>query len=762
MNPVTLVFGGFLGVWAASLAWAGGVTENGLPATAAALAALYLASLPALKEPARLSRPALLLLSLLAATFLLDLLPGPAFLHPVTHRLRVQHGLNPLAWPAGADTFYTVRVLAQACTYTLTALLILRLRQAGLSTSTLLSGLVAVISAEAAAGLVQQFGDFKSVPFYGPRSSPDSASGTFVSRNNFAGLMAIGLVLAVARAYGKFAWPSRGSGSTPTSASKPRWMRRVEGGWTWTLAAALFVVALVVSRSRGGALSAIGGLTLLPLFHRGRASLAGAAALLAVAALAVFVANPAGLLDRFSQMDPFDLGAEQRWTIFTTTVAAALHQPILGFGWGTHPRAYHPFQPPSLFGQIHHAHNEYVNVFFETGALGLALCLAALAFWYVRVWRAQKPLPGPDRMPVTAALAAVSVTLLHSLVDFDLRITGVGIAWAALLGLGAAAIRDGDARPTWPIAVVALLAAGACWQVPLEGSLGLAPYDHKAAWNAGEVEVAADLWPAEIHLQREAGLTLWERGDKAKANVCFKRLFETEPGAIDGVLDEVGVDGFEALLPETAAARAMYAGALVKRGRWQEAAEAFARGPVDAAGCDYFASTLETAGQWGLEASVRERRLGLKSDAWAHAASASAWLKLGVYDRALERARTASRVDPTNALWAARRAQILHAKGDRVAAVEAWTEACALAPAELEWRLGRGYTELAEKTYVAAAEDFKEVLKSRPDDRGATLALVQALEGQGQSASARILADEWLRKHPDDAGARALRDSLRK
>jgi tetratricopeptide (TPR) repeat protein len=363
-------------------------------------------------------------------------------------------------------------------------------------------------------------------------------------------------------------------------------------------------------------------------------------------------------------------------------------------------------------------------------------------------------------MPVTAALAAVSVTLLHSLVDFDLRITGVGIAWASLLGLGAAAIRDGVPRPTWPIAILALVAAAACRQIPLEGSLGLAPYDHKAAWNAGEVEVAADLWPAELNLQREAGLTFWERGDKAKAAVCFKRLFETEPNAVDGILDEVGVESFEALLPGTAAARARYAGALAQRGRWQEAADAFTRGPIDAAGCDYFASMLETAGQWGLEATVREKRLTLKSDGWAHAASASAWLKLGAYDRALERATTASRVDPTQARWAGLRATILDAKGDRVAAVEAWTEACRLAPTELEWRMGRGFTELAEKTYVSAAEDFKEVLKSKPDDRRAVLALVQAFVGQNQAASARILLDDWIRKHPDDGGARALRNGI--
>ncbi|MBV8881350.1 MAG: tetratricopeptide repeat protein [Planctomycetaceae bacterium] len=753
MMPLPAVWAAFLAVWAASLFWLGGVSHHGTPATAVALAALYLVSLLVLKEPARLSRSALVCLGAVGATFLVQILPGPAFLFPYTAALRDRHGLGPW-WPATADAYYTARVLAQVTTYTLSGLLVLRLRQAGLSTSSVLAGLTGILVLEALVGLVQQFGGIKDIPFYGPRPSPDSASGTFVSRNNFGGLMAVAFVVAVARAWSRFAWPHRGS-------DKPRWIRRVEGGWTWALAAFLFAVALVASKSRGANLAALGGLALLPLLHRGRAGMAGIAALVGVAAVAVFVANPSGLAERFATIDPFDLGADQRWTIFTTTAAAALHQPVLGFGWGTHPRAYHPFQPPSLFGQIHHAHSEYVNIFFEAGAVGLAVCLAAMGVWFVRVWRAQRPLPGPDRLPVTAALAAAAVVLLHSFVDFDLRMPAIGIAWGALLGLGAAAVRDGEPRPTWPVALVALLAAAAAWLLPARGSLGFSPYDHEAAWDKGDVAVAADLWPADPDVQREAGLIAWRRGDKARAAVCFQRLFTTAPEMVDLVLEEVGRDGFEALLPPTPAARAMYAGALAQRGLWKEAGEAFERGPVDAAGCDYFASRLEAGGQWGLEAAVREKRLGLRSDAWAHAAAARAWLKLGWLDRALERATTAARIDPSTATWPALRGDILAEKGERLAAVEAYTAALALAPAELEWRVRRGFVELADKTCAAAADDFQAVLKSRPKDRRVTLGLARALIGQDLLPSARVLLDEWLRRSPDDAEAAALRETTK-
>jgi tetratricopeptide (TPR) repeat protein len=782
MSRPLLLWIAFLALWAGSLVWIGGVSEAGLPVTATAFALLYLASLVLLKEPGRLSKGALVFLLALGGVFLIQLLPVAPLLFPRTAALRTTHGVGQL-WPATADAFYTVRMVALVATYAMAGLLVLRLRQAGVSTSQVLTGLLAVLVVEAAYALVQVFAGLQDVSFYGPRPSPDSASGTLVSRNNFGGLMAVALVLAGVRAYGRFAFPVRG-GSDP---GRPLWMRRVEGGAGWALVAALFAVALVLSKSRGAALAAAGGLLLLPFFYRGRATFAGAVSLAAVGAVSLFVANPAGLMERFGTIDPFDLSSESRWTISVTTVQAALEQPILGFGWGTHPRAYHPFQPPSLPGQIHHAHCEYTNVLFEAGVIGLALLLAGMGFWFVRVWRAQKPMPGPDRIPVTAAIGAAAVVALHALVDFDLRIPSIGILWAALLGLGAAAIRNGTARPTWPLPATALLASAALAFLQLnpkspEGeaaarrALGLSPYDYQSAWALAretgdplKLEVAADLWPAHPDVQREVGLTFWERGDRDRAAKCLRRTFEQEPLSVKDVMAEIWSKerprpDYEALLPDFAPARAVYAGFLVDRGLWQESLEAFERGvPVDASNSawfDYFASRLEAAGQWGLEAMVRDRRLKVRSDAWAHAASARAWAKLGALDRALERAETAARIDPAKASWAGLRAEILEAKGDRVSAVEAYSAACALEPSELGWRLRRGLLELADKTYVAAADDLREVLRSRPQDRAATLGLARALAGQGQTSSAGILLDDWLRKHASDAEAQDLRDAL--
>jgi O-antigen ligase len=782
MNRPQAIWVAFLVLLSASLVWIGGVSEWGLPATAAAFAVLYGVALALLPDPVRLSKGALVFLLALSGLFLIQLLPVAPLLFPYTAALRTTHGVGQL-WPATADTFYTVRDLAQVATYVLAGLLVLRLRQAGLSTSDVLGGLLGVLALEAAFGLVQVFADFKSVFFFGPRPAPDSASGTLVSRNNFGGLMAMGLVLAVVRAYGRFAWPVRKGNES----GQPRWMRRLESGLGWALAAALFAVALVLSRSRGSTLAAAGGLFLLPFFYRGRASTLGAAALAAFGAVAVFVANPAGLMERFGGIDPFDLSSQSRWVIFVTTAQAAMHQPWLGFGWGTHPRAYHPFQPASLPGQIHHAHSEYINILFEAGVIGLGVVLVGMGFWFVRVWKAQKPLPGPDRMPITAAIGAAVVMALHSLVDFDLRITAVGIVWSALLALGAAASRDGRKVATWPIPGIALLACAALAFLHLNPKnpvgesearrcLGLSPYDYESAWalaqatgDSAKLEVAADLWPAHPDIQREAGLIFWARNEKSRAAKCLSRTFSQEPYSVEAVMDELwgsAKDHSElaSLLPDQAGAHAVYASVLVKRGFWDEGMKEFARTvptlAENAPWFDVFAGKLQAAGQWGLEATVRDRRLSVRSDAWAHAAAAAAWLNLGAYDRALERAITASRIDPVNAQWPGLQGAIFEAKGDRVAAIEAYTAACVLAPSDLDWRLRRGLAELADKTYVSAAEDLKEVLRSRPDDSQTAIGLIRALAGQGQNSTARIHLDDWLRKHPEDQEAEYLRESL--
>ena len=800
MNRATFLWLVFLALWALTQLFYGAMAPWAVAASAAALAALYLAARRLLPEPLKISRPALLFLAAAAAVFLLQLLPLP-FLFPHAASLRRAHGVG-LLWPATADTFLTVRSLAQLSAYVLAALLVLHLRQNGLRSGDVLRGAVWILFLQAAYAMVQAALELKTIPFYGPRVGA-SASGTLVNRNSFAGLMAMGVALAAALAFRNIHYGRRRDDSL-------EWNRRIESGLLWALAAALFAAGIVISHSRGGTVAALAGLAAIPFLWRGRAGAAGILLLVLAAGGALLVAHPQALFQRFGQIDPFEVTADQRVEIWRTTASAALHQPVLGYGIGTHPQAYHPFQPPTLPGQIQHAHSEYVNFLFEGGILWAGILIAGLAAWAWRVWRGMDALHGPDRIAPLAALAAAAAAAVHALVDFDLRITSIGILFGAVVAVGASKLRAGKPwRLDWIPAAVGLAAAAAMALLPLNPTprirevekadaarvetvlgrtLGLSPCDHRAAWlrataaqrrgDRAETDrrylQAADLWPAHPDLQREAGLWFWEgyeeskdEGFRARAARCLGRLLLQRPAAAAEVMEEMWDPGrpaadYEALLPGTPEPAAYLAGFLARKGRWKEGLDLFRRACGGSAPAhDVFAAGLSAVGQWGIEVTVREERLGIKSDAWAHAAAAQAWLRLGELTKALDRASMAARIEPQGAPWHALRAEVLRARGERLQAAEAYGEAIRRAPMELAWRMARARVYVELEMHGPAAEDFREVLRSRPDDRAAVCGLARELLALGRTLEARRLLDRHLSRVPDDAEAKSLRDSIK-
>ncbi len=765
-GPCRVLWTAFLVVLAAALFVFGAIRPWAVAATAVALGLLYGLSLVLLPEPPKLSRVGALFLAGCAAILVLQAAPLP-FLYPHTTRLRATHGVG-VFWPGTADAFLSLRFTAQMGSYVLAALLVGRLRQAGLSMSTALRGLLLVAGLEAAWGVIRDLAGITWVPFWEGQDT-GGASGTLVNRNSFAGFCAMGLCLAAALAASRFTWPPRRA-----EEGRPALGRRLESGLGWALLASLFATALVLSKSRGGALAAMAGLALLPFLYRGRASMAGVVALLATGVVVVVAAHPGGILARFEEIDPFEISANMRWRIWTLVAAAGSHQPVLGFGVGTLPNAFHPFQPADFSGQLNFAHNEYVNVFFEVGLVGLTVVLGALGAWLLRSWKGLRTLHSSDRLPAAGVVAGVIALLVHSIVDFDLRITGVGLLWAALIGMGASLSRDGKAvkSPPWLAVGTVLAAALLLAFLPLK-SLGWAPYDHTVAWQVARAsgdpvkfETAAALFPAHPDIQRESGLAFWGAGDAARAAACLKRLFAQSPGDVETILDQIydparPIADYEALLPGTSAAAAHLTAYLALQGDWKTAMDVWERlvRSDEPAPHDYLAAALRQMGQWGLEARVRERRLEARTDAWALGACAEAWLRLDVLDRALERAAGAERIAPADGRWSAMKAEILVAKGDLLAAYEAYTEALTRGPAELEYRLRRGELAARQRTWESAAEDFREVLRSRPDERRAVLGLARALIGLTQKESAKILLDEWLSRHPQDAEAEQLRAS---
>lgn len=109
-----------------------------------------------------------------------------------------------------------------------------------------------------------------------------------------------------------------------------------------------------------------------------------------------------------------------------TLVAIAAYLPF-GSGLGTFQLVYASFiQPEGIFSQyVNHAHNDWLELLLEGGALSLALILLYLSA-LVMQWKYARE-SGMRR----AALCAIVFLLLHSLVDYPLRTMAIGVAFVA-------------------------------------------------------------------------------------------------------------------------------------------------------------------------------------------------------------------------------------------------------------------------------------------------------------------------------------------
>jgi tetratricopeptide (TPR) repeat protein len=213
----------------------------------------------------------------------------------------------------------------------------------------------------------------------------------------------------------------------------------------------------------------------------------------------------------------------------------------------------------------------------------------------------------------------------------------------------------------------------------------------------------------------------------------------------------------EKLVPPRAAPE--LAAWLVRQGRWEEAGGVFDRAsPSDPASFDRFADALAAAGQWGLEARVRERRLALRADGAGCAAAARAWSRLGVHDRAVARARTAVEVEPSVPAWALLEAECRRGAGDPKGALESLTEALRRPAPDASLRRARAALADSLRMPALAAEDYGELLRLSPGDRSLTLALARALATSGDEAASRAVLESWLRRYPDDAEAKSMQD----
>ncbi|MGH9175201.1 MAG: O-antigen ligase family protein [Vicinamibacterales bacterium] len=263
--------------------------------------------------------------------------------------------------------------------------------------------------------------------FWQPRQG-GNPFGPFVNRNHYAGWMVMALPLVAGYSCAVLSQTAR-FGQAGLSA-RLRWLTTVEASRFVLVgfSALLMGMALVLTGSRSGVASfavatLVFGYFAMRRFRGRRSRVLVAVYLMVILGGAVAWAGPARTIDRFliARTDaPGRLGAWQD----TTRIVADF--PIFGTGMGTYGRAMLVYQThgrPRMYAQ---AHNDYLQILAEGGAL-VAIPVAATLVVIAVVLR-RRLLRGTDDPPThwirAGAIAGLAGIATQSAVEFSLQMPG--------------------------------------------------------------------------------------------------------------------------------------------------------------------------------------------------------------------------------------------------------------------------------------------------------------------------------------------------
>jgi len=224
--------------------------------------------------------------------------------------------------------------------------------------------------------------------------------------------------------------------------------RRVERGPRMALAgaAAFMASTIVLCGSRGGVIALAVQLALasayvaLPRKSPRVAMMLGAG--LAIAGLWILLVGGTTVTDRLSTFHTeahTELSTGLRLTVAKDCARMFADRPLLGFGLGTFPTAYPPYQSFYTNIFVNEAHDDYMQLLVEMGLAGFGVMVWFLVLLARAAWRKLKSgkLGVNGGLALAGSLGCVGI-LVHSLFDFNLQVASNAAWFYALAAMVAA------------------------------------------------------------------------------------------------------------------------------------------------------------------------------------------------------------------------------------------------------------------------------------------------------------------------------------
>jgi O-antigen ligase len=249
--------------------------------------------------------------------------------------------------------------------------------------------------------------------------------GPYVNHNHYAGLMEMLVPIPLVFTFTRYA---RG---------RKRWLAAA--------AAAFMGATIFLCGSRGGMaafafqMALFIWLLLRERTHNRVPLLMGAFLLIALASVAFIGGSEVSArLATLGWPKHADLSVDLRYKINSDGLRMFSNRPILGWGLGTFSTVYPLFRSFYTDAFVNAAHNDYLQVLTETGAVGFAIAIWFLVAAIRPAVRKIRNWPSDVNGAVAlAALVGMSGILVHSFVDFNLQIPANALLFYVLCTVAA-------------------------------------------------------------------------------------------------------------------------------------------------------------------------------------------------------------------------------------------------------------------------------------------------------------------------------------
>ena len=420
--------------------------------------ALFLAVLLLLWKQARqgvIDLPLPLWPVLFALWAVVQLVPLPSFLvgwiSPARLLDPILSGLPPGQWVWTTLSIYphdTVVCVVKFLAYLSAFLLAAYLFDSHKRKSNLVRVLILLGCFEAVYGIVQYLTGWQKIFTYTKQFDLQEATGTYINRSHFAGLLELTLPFVIASLYYAFdLWLEQ----RHVGASQGASARQGSPGFQllfYVFVLVIMVIGVLFSRSRMGILATLFSILFMALavlvrLKVGRRAWLGGVFLFLFCVLGYAIWIGLGpVLVRFEPM--YEAGYTQmegRIFIWKDALHLIRDYPLTGTGLGTFGLAFRRYQTGLVNFYVDHAHNDFLEFAADTGLFGGALLFLPIFYLFLRMLISFLTDSRRYRPAVTlGCLGSTLGILVHSVTDFNLQIPANALIFAVVLGIGYKAV----------------------------------------------------------------------------------------------------------------------------------------------------------------------------------------------------------------------------------------------------------------------------------------------------------------------------------